>query len=241
MARRLRREGARAADPVFYVPSLSATHHRLQGHGDAAVPGASSTRTSRTRAWRASVAVFHQRFSTNTLPQWRLAHPYRYLAHNGEINTVAGQPQLGARARSAVPLAAAAGPAAGAAARLADRLGLAEPRQHARGAADGRPRCDACHAAAGAAGLARPRLDRLRICARSTSTTRCTWSRGTVPPGIVLTDGRYAACTLDRNGLRPARFVITQNRCPDHRLRRRACGTTRPRTWCARASSGPAT
>src|SRR5258708_20034762 len=38
----------------------------------------------------ASVVVFHQRFSTNTLPQWRLAHPYRYLAHNGEINTVQG-------------------------------------------------------------------------------------------------------------------------------------------------------
>src|ERR1700752_4066755 len=38
----------------------------------------------------ASVAVFHQRFSTNTLPQWRLAHPFRYLAHNGEINTVQG-------------------------------------------------------------------------------------------------------------------------------------------------------
>ncbi len=32
------------------------------------------------------------------------------------------------------------------------------------------------------------------------------------PAGIVLTDGRYAACTLDRNGLRPARFVITKNR-----------------------------
>src|SRR5260370_5333421 len=38
----------------------------------------------------ASVVVFHQRFSTNTLPQWRLAHPYRYLAHNGDINTVQG-------------------------------------------------------------------------------------------------------------------------------------------------------
>jgi len=38
----------------------------------------------------ASVVVFHQRFSTNTMPQWRLAHPYRYLAHNGEINTVQG-------------------------------------------------------------------------------------------------------------------------------------------------------
>src|SRR5690606_38306397 len=37
-----------------------------------------------------SVAVFHQRFSTNTLPQWRLAHPFRLLAHNGEINTIQG-------------------------------------------------------------------------------------------------------------------------------------------------------
>ena len=37
-----------------------------------------------------SICVFHQRFSTNTLPRWPLAHPFRFLAHNGEINTVAG-------------------------------------------------------------------------------------------------------------------------------------------------------
>ena len=37
-----------------------------------------------------SVCVFHQRFSTNTLPQWRLAQPFRFLAHNGEINTIQG-------------------------------------------------------------------------------------------------------------------------------------------------------
>ena len=37
-----------------------------------------------------SIAVFHQRFSTNTLPQWKLAQPFRYLAHNGEINTIQG-------------------------------------------------------------------------------------------------------------------------------------------------------
>src|SRR5206468_12366893 len=34
------------------------------------------------------IAVFHQRYSTNTLPDWRLAQPFRMLAHNGEINTV---------------------------------------------------------------------------------------------------------------------------------------------------------
>ena len=37
-----------------------------------------------------SVCVFHQRFSTNTLPEWKLAQPFRFLAHNGEINTVRG-------------------------------------------------------------------------------------------------------------------------------------------------------
>jgi len=37
-----------------------------------------------------SLCLFHQRFSTNTLPQWRLAQPFRYLAHNGEINTIQG-------------------------------------------------------------------------------------------------------------------------------------------------------
>jgi len=37
-----------------------------------------------------AICVFHQRFSTNTSPRWRLAHPYRMLAHNGEINTITG-------------------------------------------------------------------------------------------------------------------------------------------------------
>ena len=37
-----------------------------------------------------SVCLFHQRFSTNTLPEWRLAQPFRLLAHNGEINTIQG-------------------------------------------------------------------------------------------------------------------------------------------------------
>ena len=48
-----------------------------------------------------ALALVHSRFSTNTFPSWPLAHPYRYIAHNGEINTRAGQPQLDARARGA--------------------------------------------------------------------------------------------------------------------------------------------
>jgi len=37
-----------------------------------------------------ALCLVHQRFSTNTFPSWKLAHPYRYVAHNGEINTIRG-------------------------------------------------------------------------------------------------------------------------------------------------------
>ena len=48
-----------------------------------------------------ALALVHQRFSTNTFPSWPLAHPYRYIAHNGEINTLTRQHQLDARPRRA--------------------------------------------------------------------------------------------------------------------------------------------
>ena len=41
-----------------------------------------------------AVALVHQRFSTNTFPSWPLAHPYRMICHNGEINTLRGNYQL---------------------------------------------------------------------------------------------------------------------------------------------------
>lgn len=44
----------------------------------------------KNEAVKSAIAVVHQRFSTNTFPAWALAHPYRYIAHNGEINTVKG-------------------------------------------------------------------------------------------------------------------------------------------------------
>jgi glutamate synthase (NADPH/NADH) large chain len=48
-----------------------------------------------------AVALVHQRFSTNTFPSWKLAHPYRFIAHNGEINTVRGNVNwINARRRS---------------------------------------------------------------------------------------------------------------------------------------------
>lgn len=89
IARRRAEKALEGADPVFYVPSLSARVLSYKGlimpanlpvfYPDLKDPRLEST-----------LCVFHQRFSTNTWPQWRLAQPFRYLAHNGEINTIQG-------------------------------------------------------------------------------------------------------------------------------------------------------
>jgi glutamate synthase (NADPH/NADH) large chain len=79
-------------------------HRGLQGPA-AGRPGRHVLpRPVRTRAACPPSALVHQRFSTNTFPEWPLAHPYRYVAHNGEINTVQGQLQLDeARAKASCP------------------------------------------------------------------------------------------------------------------------------------------
>ena len=88
LARR-KAERAMSGDPDFYVCSLSSSVVSYKGlmmpewlphfYADLNDPELTS-----------SICVFHQRFSTNTLPQWALAQPFRYLAHNGEINTIRG-------------------------------------------------------------------------------------------------------------------------------------------------------
>ncbi len=74
-----------------------------------------------------ALALVHSRFSTNTFPSWPLAHPYRYLAHNGEINTVQGNRNW-MRAREAL-MSHAAHPAARA--RVPDRHARARPTPRA--------------------------------------------------------------------------------------------------------------
>jgi glutamate synthase (NADPH) large chain len=210
MARRLA-EKALASDAAFYVPSLSAStivfkgmvmpEYLAQFYPDLADPRLES-----------SVAVFHQRFSTNTLPQWRLAHPYRYLAHNGEINTVEGNrnwalargpllstpllPDLAA----ALPLVSLTGSDSQSLDNMLEVLLLGG--------------LDPLHAMRILMPPAWHGLDTLdpdlRAFYEYYSVHMEPWDG---PAGVVLTDGRYALCTLDRNGLRPARYCITSNRC----------------------------
>ena len=210
MARRLAEKAVQATDPVFYIPSLSVTTIVFKGmvmpqYLTQFYPDLQDERLE------ASVVVFHQRFSTNTLPQWRLAHPYRYLAHNGEINTVQGNrnwalargplfrspllPDL----QEALPLVSMTGSDSQSLDNMLEVLlvgGL-----------------DALHAMRLLVPPAWHGLDSidsdLRAFYEYYSVHMEPWDG---PAGIVFTDGRYAACTLDRNGLRPARFVITRNR-----------------------------
>ena len=210
MARRLAELAVRESDPVFYVPSLSATTIVFKGmvmpqHLAEFYPDLEDPRLA------ASVVVFHQRFSTNTLPQWRLAHPYRYLAHNGEINTVQGNRSWalarGPLLRSpllpdlqqALPLVSLTGSDSQSLDNMLEVLLMGG--------------LDAMHAMRLLMPPAWHGLDSidsdLRAFYEFYSVHMEPWDG---PAGIVLTDGRYAVCTLDRNGLRPARFVITRNR-----------------------------
>jgi len=209
LARR-RTEKALGVDPQFYCPSLSAStivykgmvmpQHLAEFYPDLADP-----------RLEASVAVFHQRFSTNTLPQWRLAHPFRLLAHNGEINTIDGNRQWavarGPLLRSPLlpdlsdilPLVSLEGSDSQSLDNMLEVLlmgGLDVPA--------------ALRLLIPPAWQAVDTLDSdLRAFYEFYSAHMEPWDG---PAGLVLTDGRYAACTLDRNGLRPARFVITKNR-----------------------------
>src|SRR5206468_6163535 len=74
---------------AFYIVSLSATTLIYKGMltADQIAPAFPDLTDPDLES---ALALVHQRFSTNTFPSWPLAHPYRYVAHNGEINTLRG-------------------------------------------------------------------------------------------------------------------------------------------------------
>jgi glutamate synthase (NADPH) large chain len=210
MARRRAERARESADPVFYVPSLSANTIVYKGmvmptHLVQFFPDLGDPRVE------ASVAVFHQRFSTNTLPQWRLAHPFRFLAHNGEINTVEAN-RSWAEARGPVlksPLLPD----------LADILPLVSLHGSDSQSLDnmlevylmgGMDPMQAMRLLMPPAWQSVDGIDPdLRAFYEFYAPHLEPWDG---PAGVVLTDGRYACCALDRNGLRPARYVITRDR-----------------------------
>jgi glutamate synthase (NADPH/NADH) large chain len=157
-----------------------------------------------------AICVFHQRFSTNTMPRWPLAQPFRLLAHNGEINTIEGNRNW-AEARTAgfktdllpnikdiAPLVNRTGSDSSSLDNMLDVL-LTGGVDMAR----------ALRMLIPPAWQNMELMDPdLKAFYEYHSMHMEPWDG---PAGIVLTDGRYAVCMLDRNGLRPARWVKTKD------------------------------
>ena len=209
LARRRSEQQLRTSVPDFYVVTLSP--HAI-GYKGMVLPDKLATfYLDLQRAELASSAVvFHQRFSTNTLPRWPLAHPFRLLAHNGEINTIEGNRRW-AQARSKVwktprfdigefdPVISMHGSDSQSLDNMLELL-----------VAGGMELIQALRI------LVPPATQSLEFKDADLAAFYEFYGLNTEPwdgpAGIVSMDARYAACTLDRNGLRPARWMLTSDR-----------------------------
>jgi glutamate synthase (NADPH/NADH) large chain/glutamate synthase (ferredoxin) len=194
----------------YYVPSMSSRTIVYKGLLLADQVGIYYKDLADPRC-QSALALVHQRFSTNTFPEWPLAHPYRMVAHNGEINTVKGNynwmraregvmasPVLGADLQKLYPISFPGQSdtatfdnclellvAAGYPLAHAVMMMIPEPWEQHTTMDEGRRAFYEYHAA-----MMEP------------------WDG---PASIVFTDGRQIGATLDRNGLRPSRYCITDD------------------------------
>ncbi|MBM7074117.1 glutamate synthase large subunit [Shewanella sp. 202IG2-18] len=209
MARR-RIEQSITDDPDFYIASLSGQVIVYKGlmmpaDLDKYYPDLKDPKL------KSSICLFHQRFSTNTNPKWPLAQPFRYLAHNGEINTITGNRQW-IKARSykfhspllpdlqqARPFVNQSGSDSSSLDNMLDML-----------LCGGMDLYRAMRLLIPPAWQSNPEMDEeLKAFYDFNSMHMEPWDG---PAGVVMTNGRYAACSVDRNGLRPSRYIITSDR-----------------------------
>ncbi len=156
-------------------------------------------------------AIVHSRFSTNTFPSWRLAHPYRYLAHNGEINTIRGNrnwmkarydslrsERFGTELSKLFPILSHS---------TSDSATLDNALQFLT--VNGRSLTHAMLMLIPEAWQNNPRLDPdLRAFYEYHACLMEPWDG---PAGVAFTNGQQIGAVLDRNGLRPARYYVTHD------------------------------
>ena len=156
-------------------------------------------------------AIVHSRFSTNTLPEWRLAQPFRYLAHNGEINTIRGNINrqksregfmssnvIGEDIKTITPIIDETGSDSAIFDNVLELFVMA--------------------------GRSIPHVMMMMIPEAYSSEIQMSADKRAFyeyhttimepwdgPAAVVFTDGRYIGATLDRNGLRPARYTVTRD------------------------------
>ncbi|NBX61402.1 MAG: glutamate synthase subunit alpha [Betaproteobacteria bacterium] len=194
----------------YYVPSMSSRTVIYKGLLLADQVGTYYKDLQDTRCVSA-LGLVHQRFSTNTFPEWPLAHPYRYVAHNGEINTVKGNYNW-MKAREGVMSSAVLG------ADLKKLYPISFADQSDTATFDnclelltmaGYPISQAMMMMIPEPWENHSTMDpRRRAFYEYHAAMMEPWDG---PASIVFTDGRQIGATLDRNGLRPSRYCITDD------------------------------
>ena len=198
-----------ANDTAFYIASLSSSVVSFKGLM-MPVDLPQFYKDLADERLETAICVFHQRFSTNTLPRWPLAQPFRLLAHNGEINTITGnrnwsvartkkfQSDLLPELDEIVPLVNRTGSDSSSLDNMLELLMIGGMDLHR-----------AIRMLVPPAWQNVENMDAdLKAFYEYNSMHIEPWDG---PAGLVMTDGRYAVCTLDRNGLRPSRWVITKD------------------------------
>jgi glutamate synthase domain-containing protein 2/glutamate synthase domain-containing protein 1/glutamate synthase domain-containing protein 3 len=195
---------------IFYIPSLSARTIVYKGlllapqianfYGELSDP-----------AVKSALCLVHQRFSTNTFPSWKLAHPYRYVAHNGEINTLRGNVNwmharqsllrsklFGDDLKKLFPIIAPGG---------SDSANFDNAVELLFQAGRSLPHVMAMLIPEAWAGNPHMRPEK-----RAFYEYHCSLMEPWDGPAVIaFTDGRVIGATLDRNGLRPGRYVVTHD------------------------------
>ncbi len=197
-------------DTGFYPVSLSSSTIVYKGMFLAFQVGAYYKDLADPR-FESAVALVHQRFSTNTFPSWRLAHPYRMVAHNGEINTLRGNVNWMAARQASV-----SSPLFGS--DISKLWPISYEGQSDTACFDnaleflmrgGYPMAQAVmmlipEAWAGNQSMSPERKAFYEYHAALMEP----WDG---PAAVAFTDGKQIGATLDRNGLRPARYIVTSD------------------------------
>ncbi len=194
----------------FFVPSMSARTVVYKGLLLADQVGIYYKDLQDARCISA-LALVHQRFSTNTFPEWPLSHPYRLIAHNGEINTVKGNFNW-MRAREGIMKSAVLGDD------LAKLFPLIYEGQSDTACFDnalellimaGYPIAQAMMMMIPEAWENHATMDENRRAFYEYHAAMMEPWDG--PAAMAFTDGRHIGGTLDRNGLRPSRYIVTDD------------------------------
>ncbi len=195
---------------AFYIPSLSSKVMIYKGMLAPDQVGRYFV-DLRDQDITSAIALVHSRFSTNTFPTWDLAQPFRFLAHNGEINTVKGN-RMWMTARESIMKSDLFGDD------LEKLFPIIEPDKSDSASLDNALEFLVLTGKSLPQALSmlipeswndkNPIPPSLKAYYEYQSTLMEPWDG---PASVVFSDGRYIGGTLDRNGLRPSRFVITKD------------------------------